>query len=1099
MKKLITTILCCCTFVLYGQTTYPTGTTGCIARWNFTNAGTVTSLPDVSTNGNNGTTYNINSDTSFRRLLNKAMRFNGTSSYATVSHNSMLTPSSMTIISLVKFNGFYSGSCQMSQIISKGYPHFIAGNYGLGVGDNVYDGSCSIFSPSNMQQNNQFANSSPTLSAGNYTQANRWYFMATTYDGNTIKYYQRDMDTAVYYTSTPPIFSQSGLSTAIGTNTQDISIGRHLNPSFPYWVNGSMDELILFNRVLSDSEVHKVYQYLWGGINITTNDTMICGTNTMTVNYTVINPEHFLPGNVFTVQLSNASGSFSSPVNIGSVASVTSGSIVCAIPPATTYGNGYRVRIISSDRQFTSANNGKNIIYGPAVVNVSLGNDTTICTGDSITLTPASTSGASYLWSNSSTGSSLLVKNPGTVWVKATANYCYKYDTVIVTLVPTPVLFIGNDTTICQGSTLNLSNYYHSSGYTYLWSNSSIANNISVTAPGTYIVRAQNLSCYAWDTILVAVNPVPAVSLGNDTSICSGNMLLLYNKATAIPGSTYLWNTSSTTSSISATATGSYWLRVLLNGCQNSDTLNLNIIQTPNVLLGNDTTICQGSTITLHNKGSVGSYTYLWNTGSSAASINTGMPGTYWLKAQLNACADTDTIVIATQSLPLVNLGNDTAVCANVVLSLSNLSSTSPGATILWNTSSNLNIINAALSGQYWLKITDNQCSNTDTINLVHSLLPDVFIGNDTTICDKSSIVLQNSLMQTGYTNLWNTGNTGTSIIANNSGKYYLQVTYNGCINADTVNIAVIQLPEVNLGNDIAVCEGTVVELKNLSATSPAAIFNWSTGASTSSINPITAGTFWLTIIENKCSNSDTVKVFFNPIPIVNIGNDTTICDKDNITLRSNSQPVSSTYLWNDGSKTNSCITAGEGMYILNVTNNGCTASDSMLINTTPSPYIELGNDTSLCQNFSIMLPEVVVKGYNYSFLWTDGSKDSVLTVRKEGRYFVTLSNICGVVSDSINVTFRNCKVWFPSAFSPNGDRLNDIAKLIGDIGNVSEYKLIIYNRWGQNVYTGSDVRQGWDGMFKDKPADVGTYYYIYKVVYRGNEEIVKGDLTLIR
>ena len=84
------------------QTNYPNGVPGCLARWNFTNTGTITSLPDVSGNNHNGVTTNIITANGFRNLNNKAMNFDGTSSYALVPHDPILNPSAITIVALCK-------------------------------------------------------------------------------------------------------------------------------------------------------------------------------------------------------------------------------------------------------------------------------------------------------------------------------------------------------------------------------------------------------------------------------------------------------------------------------------------------------------------------------------------------------------------------------------------------------------------------------------------------------------------------------------------------------------------------------------------------------------------------------------------------------------------------------------------------------------------------------------------------------------------------------------------------------------------------------------------------------------------------------------
>ena len=167
----------------------------------------------------------------------------------------------------VKPLDFYSGTCQGNNIIYKSYDYYThAGCWAMEIFEN--DNNCGTYSP-NLEQL-EFAG--PTVAPYSLQQANfinikNWYFLAITYDGNTIKRYQVLMDTSNYALSTSPI-STDVLGTALGSNTYDVRIGATQNPPYPFWFNGDMDEIALFNRVLSDSEVHSVYTYLWGQLTV---------------------------------------------------------------------------------------------------------------------------------------------------------------------------------------------------------------------------------------------------------------------------------------------------------------------------------------------------------------------------------------------------------------------------------------------------------------------------------------------------------------------------------------------------------------------------------------------------------------------------------------------------------------------------------------------------------------------------------------------------------------------------------------------------------------------------------------------------------------
>ncbi len=351
--------------VTIAQTSYPTGISGCIARWDFTNSGTVTTLTDVSGNGNNGTTANITTGTGFRNLANRAMSFNGTNSIAVVPHSTLLSPSNISIVALIKASGFYNGNCQSNNIIYKSFSYHQSGCWAMNLTED--DGNCSIVSPSTIKLD--FAG--PIV--GSYTfsthtvDTGRWYMMTITFDGATVKRYMVPMIDTVYTTGISTI-STNSLSTALGTNTDDIRIGGTQNPPFRYWFNGTMDEIALFNTVLTDANVQSIYDYLWGLININFNNRILYRGDTLHVNYTPVNPTLYSTGNLFSIELSNASGSFASPTVIGSLTSTVAGQIICTIPTTVAPGTGYRIRIVSTNAASRMPDNGVNIEIKPSSV-----------------------------------------------------------------------------------------------------------------------------------------------------------------------------------------------------------------------------------------------------------------------------------------------------------------------------------------------------------------------------------------------------------------------------------------------------------------------------------------------------------------------------------------------------------------------------------------------------------------------------------------------------------------------------------------------------------------------------------------------------------
>jgi len=389
MKRIILAAFCLLCISVKAQTNYPTGISNCVARWNFTSAASISSVPDVSGNNNNAIPYNLTTANGFRNASNKAMQFNGTNSYARVTDNTTLRPQKISMLALVNLDTFYTGICQNIEVVGKGTSTFISGKYGIDISDNIYDNNdCFSYDPNHMQLIPALHGASYPIPAGNYISLHKWYLFLVTYDSATVNEYQILMDTNNYISNVLPVVS-AVINIPLDTNTDDVTIGRMDNSQYPYWLNGKLDEVALFSKALNNSEVQDVYDYLWGKvvINKPFADTTVCAGGVINVPYSV--SDNFPTNNLFMVQLSSATGSFSNPVVVGTLASNISGNIVCTIPPNIPPGNGYRVRIVPSNPLLTSRDNGKNIqVAAPGTAGVLISaSPSNIVTGQPITFT----------------------------------------------------------------------------------------------------------------------------------------------------------------------------------------------------------------------------------------------------------------------------------------------------------------------------------------------------------------------------------------------------------------------------------------------------------------------------------------------------------------------------------------------------------------------------------------------------------------------------------------------------------------------------------------------------------------------------------------
>jgi gliding motility-associated-like protein len=161
-----------------------------------------------------------------------------------------------------------------------------------------------------------------------------------------------------------------------------------------------------------------------------------------------------------------------------------------------------------------------------------------------------------------------------------------------------------------------------------------------------------------------------------------------------------------------------------------------------------------------------------------------------------------------------------------------------------------------------------------------------------------------------------------------------------------------------------------------------------------------------------------------------------------------------------------------------------------------PTPAPDLGQSAFLCKGDSLLLSPGTFDQYR----WQDGSDGATFMVRTGGNYSVTVSNACESVSASVSIQERVCGFFFPSAFTPNGDGVNEQFKILSSYA-LSFYQLRVFNRWGNEVFATKDPNAGWDGNLKGTKAPPGLYVWKAEMQVKGGAKVEskKGFVELIR
>ena len=271
-------------------------------------------------------------------------------------------------------------------------------------------------------------------------------------------------------------------------------------------------------------------------------------------------------------------------------------------------------------------------------------------------------------------------------------------------------------------------------------------------------------------------------------------------------------------------------------------------------------------------------------------------------------------------------------------------------------------------------------------------------------------------------------------------------------------------------------------------------------GQTLSNLGP---GYYFVTVTApNACSDTAGFRIVEpNPIQLdSSIENE--ICRQSNgsigLQIQGGTEPYR--YTWSNGATGSSISGIRAGSYSVMVKDaNDCVYNSGFMVvqNTDVPAQPFLGNDTLICNNETLVLNPGSFSAYR----WQDNSTRPTFTVQNSGRYFVEVRNAAGCTgSDTINVSV-DCKgVFIPNAFSPNGNGLNETFGPIGDLALMRNYSLYIYNRFGQAVFQSVDPAKRWDGKFKGKQTEAGTYTWQMKYRLNGGKETLrKGTLILLR
>ncbi|MCX6271382.1 MAG: gliding motility-associated C-terminal domain-containing protein [Bacteroidetes bacterium] len=381
----------------------------------------------------------------------------------------------------------------------------------------------------------------------------------------------------------------------------------------------------------------------------------------------------------------------------------------------------------------------------------------------------------------------------------------------------------------------------------------------------------------------------------------------------------------------------------------------------------------------------------------------------------------------------------------------------------------------------------------------VHSKPIPEFIGKQE-ICKGQNTVIQ---AIGPYSYNWSTGSTTDIIYAqpDQTTTYTVTATDNiGCTGIDSVTVLVHPLPLPDITGD-SVCKGEMA----LVIIHGGVTYQWDNGMTGSQlmVQPEETTSYWVTVTdEYGCQNTGSGLVIVNPLPMVSLNPDPTICHGESISLTAGGGEQ---YYWSNGDRHKTAVVSPEinTTYTVTVIDQyGCQNSGSVTVLVAPEVIAGIvSSSDTVCSG-----AEAVLTATGGSiFEWSNGSSTPAINVQPSftSTYSVTVSETfenvqCSGIQEYTVIVTECSTVFIPNAFTPKG--YNPNFKPIGDFMGINNYVFQIFDRWGKLLFETTNPEEGWDGTSHGQYMQGGVYAYrlSYSKAIDGAKVEKIGTLTIV-
>ncbi|MBI3500523.1 MAG: gliding motility-associated C-terminal domain-containing protein [Bacteroidetes bacterium] len=591
---------------------------------------------------------------------------------------------------------------------------------------------------------------------------------------------------------------------------------------------------------------------------------------------------------------------------------------------------------------------------------------------------------------------------------------------------------------------------------------------------------------------------------------------------------TYTWSNGQTTSTATGLCAGNYTVTVK-DASGATSTATVSITQPPAIAATTTITSssCGGNngSAAVSSSGGTSPYTYSWSSGQSTSSVSNLSAGNYSVTiTDANGCTTSATALITTTPSLSVAVTPTNLLCnggSNGSASANASGGTAP-YTYSWSSGQTTSSVSNLSAGTYTIIITDAAgCAGNQTVSISQPPVITSSVSVTNTTCGSSTGAA--TVTATGGTgNLtysWSSGQSTSSISNLAVGNYTCTITdANGCTQTQTANIANANGPNVSASSTNTVtCNGGSNGSAAAAVTGGSAPYTywWSSGQTISSATGLSAGTYTVVVTDaSGCSNLQTITIAQPPAVTATLSSTPANCGTSDGTATANPSGGNApfTYVWNNFQGTQTATGLSSGTYSVIITDaNGCSQTFSVSVGLTGGPKAVAGTSSAIPFGSSVQLSSS--GGTTYSWFPSGGLSctncaNPVATPTASTQYCVSVSDTSGCADTAcVKILVEppcGSGYFLPNAFSPNSDGENDVLKIFPPeiVACIKEFKLAIYDRWGEKVFETTNASQAWDGvpMRQGKVMDSEVVVYVLHIVFVDETTVDKqGNVSILK